>query len=133
MELPIRIRDIAYVEDSFQEQTEIVRTNGKPGVILRVQKTSNANTVDVVNAIINSLTHLRDVPQSVKASIGTDQSLYIKQSISGLKQEAMLGAFLAMIVILIFLRNSRSAMIIFLAIPLSILVTFIFFRFSELL
>jgi len=130
--IPIRIRDIAYVEDSFQEQTEIVRTNGKPGVILRVQKTSNANTVDVVNTVINSLTQLRDVPPSVKASLGTDQSLYIKQSISGLKQEAMLGAFLAMIVILIFLRNSRSAMIIFLAIPLSILVTFIFFRFSNI-
>jgi CzcA family heavy metal efflux pump len=130
--IPIRIRDIAYVEDSFQEETEKVRTNGKPGVILKVQKTSEANTVDVVNAVISSLTNLRDVPQSVKASIGTDQSLYIKQSISGLKQEAMLGAFLAMIVILIFLRNSRSAMIIFLAIPLSILVTFIFFRFSSI-
>ena len=130
--IPIRIRDIAYVEDSFQEQTELVRTNGKPGVILRVQKTSNANTVDVVNTVINSLTQLRDVPQSVKASLGSDQSLYIKQSISGLKQEAMLGAFLAMLVILLFLRNSRSAMIIFLAIPLSILVTFIFFRFSNI-
>jgi CzcA family heavy metal efflux pump len=128
--IPIRIRDIAYVEDSFQEQTELVRTNGKPGVILRVQKTSSANTVDVVNTVINSLTQLRDVPPSVKASLGTDQSLYIKQSISGLKQEAMLGAFLAMLVILLFLRNSRSAIIIFLAIPLSIFVTFIFFRFS---
>jgi CzcA family heavy metal efflux pump len=128
--IPIRIRDVAYVADSYQEQTEIIRNNGTPGVVLRVQKTSSANTVDVVNTIINSITNLRDVPPSVKASLASDQSLYIKQSINGLKQESILGAFLAMIVILIFLRNTRSAMIIFLAIPLSILVTFIFFRFS---
>jgi CzcA family heavy metal efflux pump len=129
--VPIRIRDIAYVEDSYQEQTEMVRNNGKPGVILRVQKTSGANTVAVVQAVVSALTHLRNVPQSVKTSLGLDQSLYIKQSISGLKQEAILGAILAMFVILLFLRNSRSALIIFLAIPLSIFVTFIFFRFSS--
>ena len=128
--VPVRVRDVAYVEDSFQEQTEIVRNNGTPGVILRVQKTSGANTVEVVNAVVKALTSLRDVPPSVKASLGTDQSLYIRQSISGLSQEAILGALLATIVIILFLRNTRSAIIIFLAIPLSILVTFIFFRFS---
>lgn len=129
--VPIRIRDVAYVEDSFQEQTEIVRNDGKPGVILRIQKTSGANTVEVVKAVVYALTHLRDVPKSVKASLGLDQSLYISQSINGLKQEAIMGALLAVLVILLFLRNSRSALIIFLAIPLSILVTFIFFRFSN--
>lgn len=128
--VPIRIRDVAYVEDSYQEQTEVIRNNGNPGVILRVQKTSGANTVEVVKAVLYAVTHLRSVPQSVKASLGLDQSLYIKQSISGLEQEAALGAILAMFVILLFLRNSRSAIIIFLAIPLSIFVTFIFFRFS---
>ena len=129
--VPVRIRDVAYVEDSYQEQTEIIRNNGKEGVVIRVQKTSGANTVQVVNAIVKALTQLRDVPPSVKASLGTDQSLYIKQSISGLMQEAILGALLATLVILIFLRNSKSAIIIFLAIPLSIFVTFIFFRFSD--
>ncbi len=128
--VPIRIRDIARVEDSYQEETEIVRNNGKPGVILRIQKTSGANTVQVVDAIVKSLTNLRDVPPSVKASMSLDQSMYIRQSISGLMQEAILGALLATIVIILFLRNTRSAIIIFLAIPLSIFATFIFFRFS---
>ncbi len=128
--VPIRVRDVAYVEDSYQEQTEVIRHNGKPGVILRVQKTSGANTVEVVNAVVKALTTLKDVPPSVKASLGLDQSLYIRQSISGLSQEAVLGALLATLIILLFLRNARSALIIFLAIPLSILATFIFFRFS---
>ena len=127
---PIRIRDVAYVEDSYQEQTEVIRNNGKEGVVLRIQKTSGANTVEVVNAIVKALTQLRDVPPSIKTSLATDQSLYIRQSISGLFQEAILGALLATLVILIFLRNTKSALIIFLAIPLSIFVTFIFFRFS---
>jgi CzcA family heavy metal efflux pump len=126
----VRVKDIAGVEDSFQEQTEVIRNNGKGGVILRVQKTSGANTVDVVNSVVKALPTLRGVPPSVKASLAGDQSVYIKQSISGLKQEAILGAILAMVVIILFLRNARSAMIIFLAIPLSILVTFIYFRFS---
>ena len=126
----VRVKDVARIEDSYMEQTEIIRNNGKHGVILRVQKTSSANTVDVVNAVTKAIVNLRDVPPSVKASLGIDQSQYIKQAISGLQTESILGAFLAMLVIFFFLRNSKSSIIIFMAIPLSILVTMIFFRFS---
>jgi multidrug efflux pump subunit AcrB len=63
-------------------------------------------------------------------STAFDQSEYIRASISGLLQEGSIGALLAIIVVIIFLRNTRSTIIIFTAIPLSILVTFIFFRFS---
>lgn len=129
--VPVKIRDLARVEDSYQEQTEIVRNNGKHGVILRVQKTPGSNTVDVVDEIYEALNHLRDVPANVKATTSFDQSEYIRQSISGLLREGAIGAFLAVVVIIIFLRNARSTIIIFTAIPLSILVTFIFFRFSN--
>lgn len=128
--IPIKIRDLARIEDSFQEQTEIVRNNGSHGVVLRVQKTSGSNTVDVVDRVLEQLQHLRDVPSSVKASTALDQSSYIRDSISGLIREGTLGAILAVLVIIVFLRNTRSTIIIFTAIPLSILLTFIFFRFS---
>ena len=128
--VPIRMRDIASIEDSFQEQTEIVRNNGKHGVILRVQKTPGSNTVDVVDNVLDKLKHLRDVPANVETSTALDQSSYIRDSINGLIREGTLGAILAVMVIIIFLRNTRSTIIIFTAIPLSILVTFIFFRFS---
>ena len=127
---PIRISDIGRVEDSFQEQTEVLRVDGKHGVILRIQKSPNANTVQVVNEVMKFLPKLQGVPSSVKSSVAFDQSTYIKQSISGLEQEAAMGALLATIVILLFLRDFRSALVIFTAIPLSILVAFIFFRFS---
>ena len=127
---PIKVRDIARVEDSYQEQTQIIRTNGKHGVILRVQKTPGANTVDVVDNVLEALKHLRDVPPNVTATTAFDQSEYIRDSISGLMREGALGALLAVLVIILFIRNLRSTVIIFTAIPLSILVTFIFFRFS---
>lgn len=129
--VPIKIKDIATVEDSYQEQTELVRINGKPGLTLRVQKLAKANTVEVVNNILKALPHLTGVPKSVKLSLSFDQSLYIKQTISGLQREALLGALLAMIIILLFLRNIRGTLIIIVAIPLSILITFIWFRFGN--
>ncbi|MGA2668920.1 MAG: efflux RND transporter permease subunit [Ignavibacteria bacterium] len=128
--VPIRIRDVARIEDSFMEQTEIIRNNGQHGVILRVQKTPGSNTVDVVDQVLKGLKNLRDVPPTVKATTAFDQSQYIRDSINGLLQEGSVGAFLAVLVIIIFLRNTRSTIIIFTAIPLSILITFIFFRFS---
>ncbi len=129
-EVPVKIRDVARIEDSYQEQTEVIRNNGKNGVILRVQKTPGANTVDVVDGVVKELTQLRDVPSNIKTSTAFDQSEYIRTSINGLLREGALGAFLAIMVIIVFLRNTRSTLIIFIAIPLSILGTFIFFRFS---
>ncbi|MBN1634760.1 MAG: efflux RND transporter permease subunit [Ignavibacteria bacterium] len=129
--IPIRIGDIARIEDTYQEQTRLIRTNGKHGVVLRVQKTPGANTVDVVDKIKKALPELHDIPESVKLSTSFDQSEYIRNSIEGLLREGGFGAILAMVVIILFLRNSKSVMIIFVAIPLSILITFIFFRFTD--
>jgi CzcA family heavy metal efflux pump len=128
----IRIKDVGAVEDSYQEQTEIIRINGKPGLTLRVQKLASANTVTVVDNVLRALPHLTGIPPTVQLSLSFDQSLYIRQTIAGLQQEALLGALLAMFVIMLFLRNIRGTLIIIVAIPLSILITFIMFRFGNI-
>jgi len=128
--VPVRIRDVGKVEDSYQEQTELVRIDGKPGVTMRVQKLANANTIEVVDNVVRAIPRLTGVPPNVKMTISFDQSLYIRQTISGLEREAGLGAVLAMIIIMLFLRNMRGTLIILVAIPLSILITFIWFRFG---
>ena len=130
--VPIRIRDVGTVVDGYQEQTEIIRINGKPGLTLRVLKLANANTVDVVDRVLRAIPKLTGVPSSVRMSLSFDQSLYIRQTISGLQREAMLGSILAMIIIMMFLRNMRGTIIIIVAIPLSILITFILFRFGNI-
>jgi CzcA family heavy metal efflux pump len=130
--VPVRIKDIGTVEDSYQEETEVIRVNGKPGVILRILKLASANTVGVVDNVNKALPNLTGIPQSVKLSTAFDQSQYIRQTISGLQREALLGAVLAMITIMLFLRNMRGTLIIVVAIPLSILITFILFRFGNI-
>ncbi len=127
----IRVKDIGKVEDSYIEQTELIRVNGKAGLTVRVQKLSNANTIEVVDNVVKAIPKLTGVPEGVKLTLSTDQSIYIRQTISGLQQEALLGAVLAMIVIMLFLRNMRGTLIILVAIPLSILITFIWFRFGN--
>jgi CzcA family heavy metal efflux pump len=129
--VPIRIKDVATVEDSYQEQTELIRINGKPGLTLSVQKLASANTVEVVDNVMRALPKLTGIPPNVQASISFDQSMYIRQTIAGLQQEAFLGALFAILVILFFLRNLRGTLIILVAIPLSILLAFIWFRFGN--
>jgi CzcA family heavy metal efflux pump len=130
--VPIRLKDIGSVDDSYQEQTEIVRVNGKAGVVMRVLKLSSANTVEVVDNVMRGIPKLTGIPASVKMTVSFDLSVYIRQTISGLQREAMLGGILAMIIIIIFLRNIRGTLIIVVAIPLSILITFILFRFGNI-
>ncbi len=130
--VPIRIRDVGSVEDSYQEETEILRVNGNPGVTLNILKLANANTIDVVDNVLRALPKLVSVPEGVKMSLSFDQSMYIRQTISGLQREALLGALLAMLIILFFLRNLRGTLIIVVAIPLSILIAFIVFRFGNI-
>jgi multidrug efflux pump subunit AcrB len=127
---PVRVRDVGTVTDSSDIQTNIVRTDGTRAVYLRVNKQPIANTVAVVDALRKALPKMVGIPPSVKIGISFDQSVYIRQSISNLSEQALHGSLLAAAVILIFLRNFTSTLIISVAIPLSIMVTFIVLYFS---
>ncbi|ALA57030.1 efflux RND transporter permease subunit [Nitrospira moscoviensis] len=127
---PVRVRDLGTVTDSSDIQTNIVRTDGARAVYLRVNKQPIANTVEVVDALRKALPNMIGIPPGVKLGISFDQSVYIRQSIRNLVEQALHGSLLAAAVILIFLRNLTSTLIISVSIPLSILVTFIVLYFS---
>src|SRR5206468_1522170 len=118
-DVPIHVRDLDYVSDSFEEQTSVVRVNGERAVYLRVNKQPGANTVQVVDAVKAVLPELIGLPPSLKIGLTFDQSIYIRQSIESLWHEAIQGAGLAFFVILLFLGSLVSTGIIFIAIPLS--------------
>jgi len=122
---PVRVRDVGTVTDSSDIQTNIVRTDGARAVFLRVNKQPIANTVEVVDALRAMIPKMVGIPPGVTLGISFDQSVYIRQSIRNLIEQALHGSLLAAAVILIFLRNLTSTMIISVSIPLSILVTFI--------
>jgi CzcA family heavy metal efflux pump len=123
--VPIHVKDLGSVADSSETQTAIVRTDGERSVFLRVNKQPGANTVAVVDQVKALMPKLMGIPAGVKLNITFDQSIYIRQAIASLWHEAMVGSVLAFLVILVFLRSLTSTLIISIAIPLSILLTFI--------
>jgi hydrophobe/amphiphile efflux-1 (HAE1) family protein len=127
---PVRISDVARVNDGAADQSEIVRNNGARGVFLRVLKQPGANTIAVVDSLRQTLTQLRGVPPTVRLSIAFDQSHYIRAAVSALEHEAVSGGLLAVLVILIFLVSVRATGIIAVAIPLSIMATFVLLYFT---
>ena len=108
---PVYVRDIGEVKDSYQDQTNIIRVNGQPAVALSVMKTSGTNTSQVVDDVRKALPKIQKMlPPGVVMLELFDQSLYIRNSVKNLQHEAIMGAVLAILVILIFLRNLRSTM-----------------------
>lgn len=126
----VRLADVATVEDGTADQANVVRVNGQRGVYLRVFKQPGANTIAVVDAVRAALPNLRGVPPNVKLDISFDQSTYIRAAVKSLEHEAVQGGLLAMAVILVFLVSVRATAIVSVAIPLSIIATFILLYFS---
>ncbi|TLY42691.1 MAG: efflux RND transporter permease subunit [Nitrospirae bacterium] len=127
---PVRVRDLGTVTDSSDTQTNIVRTDGQRSVYLRVNKQPTANTVEVVDLLRRALPKMVGIPPGVQLGVSFDQSVFIRLAIKNLMEQALEGSVLAAAIILVFLRNLTSTLIISVAIPLSILVTFIVLYFT---
>lgn len=121
----IRIKDVADVVDGFTEQRQRVFTNGNSAVILIVQKQSDANTLNVTREINSRKTDiLNELPKGIEMETIWEQAQFISRSMSNLGITAVQAIGLAFLVLLVFLRNIRSAIIVALSIPISIVVTF---------
>jgi HAE1 family hydrophobic/amphiphilic exporter-1 len=122
---PIRVRDIGRAEDGVAEQRSVARLNGEPTVSLEVRRQSGANTVEVIDGIKAQLDYIRDqLPAGVRLEIIRDQSDYIHAALHEIKVHLVLGAILASLVVLAFMRNWRSTLIAAIAIPASVISTF---------
>ncbi|MEI7555192.1 efflux RND transporter permease subunit [Candidatus Chlorohelix sp.] len=118
-----KLSDVADVALVDAPSSSISRTNGNPGLLVQVYKTQNGNTVDVVDAVQKKVDELnQSLSGSVKVSTIYEQASAIKQSIDGLVREGLLGAFFAILVIFLFLRNVRSTLVTAISIPTSIVV-----------
>jgi multidrug efflux pump subunit AcrB len=125
----IYLHEIAAVIDASEEERIRVRANLVPGVKLSIQKQPTANTISVVDAVQQRLAWLQAqtlLPEDIQLTTVSDQSIYIRQAIKNSALAAISGAILAMIVVYLFLGNLRRTLIIGSAIPIAIMVTFIF-------
>ena len=123
---PIKLRQIAKVKDTVSDLRTEMRVQSKPGVMMIVTKQSGANTVQVANAVKAELAELQQVlPEDIEMHIGMDMSASVKLTVNSTGRTALLGGVLAMLMIYFFLRNIRPTIAVGVAIPVSIIVTFI--------
>ena len=114
----IFLRDVAQVRDGFTVQTNVVRRDGKRGALLSIMKSGDASTIDVVNQVRRELPRiLTTLPSSLKVAPLFDQSVFVKEAVSGVVREALIAAGLTGLMILIFLGSWRSTLIVCISIP----------------
>ncbi|MEK6267971.1 MAG: efflux RND transporter permease subunit [Planococcus sp. (in: firmicutes)] len=129
----ITIDDVATVEISERQSSSETRTNEEPAVLLSALQESQANTADVSDAFQKRLDELLSEERfkGVKADILFDQGDYVKQAIGNIGQTLVLGGIFAMLVLFYFLRGIKSPIIIGVAIPYSVIVTFVLMFFAD--
>ncbi|MDR0330706.1 MAG: efflux RND transporter permease subunit [Chitinispirillales bacterium] len=123
---PIRIGDVARVEDTYKEKRNYVRMNGNDGVVFMVTKQSGSNTLSTVNEVKGLITELLpSMPANIKFVPILDQGEMVERVTTNTAKSAVLGAIIAVVILWFFLRNWRPTFTIALAIPTSIITTFI--------
>lgn len=127
------LNEVAQVEKKERDSSSITRANEQDSVLISVLQQSDANTANVSQEFQTKLDELLDKEeyQNVQADILFDQGDYITQSISNIATSLVLGGIFAMLVLFFFLRNVRSPLIIGVAIPYSVIVTFVLMYFSD--
>lgn len=124
------VKDVATVKDTFAEKTSISRYKGKENISVSIQKQADANTIQVVDRIKSALALLGEElrARKIKVEIIYDHSIFVRESLQSLRDEALQGCLLAFVVLFVFLRSFQSAFVVILTIPLSVLVTFFFMQ-----
>ena len=129
----INLSDVAVVKDTHSEIEQYSYLNGKRSITLGIKKQSDANTVEVADAVNNKIAELKQqVPGNVDVKVISDASEFIKDSIASVQQNFMMGGILAVIILFLFLRNLRTTVIISTAIPISVITTLGMMYFGDL-
>jgi CzcA family heavy metal efflux pump len=122
----IYIKDVAYVRDGYPPQTNIARVNGQRSIVMVILKNGDASTLNIISSVKSELPiAAAELPPQLKIVPVSDQSLFVKASISGVIREGVIAACLTGLMILLFLGSWRSTLIIAVSIPLSVLASLI--------
>jgi len=127
--IPIRIGDIASVNQSVKPVYTIVTGNGKPAVLLNINRQPDSNTVQVADEVHHEIAQIEEsLPTGIHISPFYDQSIIVKESIKSVRDAILLGLILASIILVVFLRDWGTSIVAGLVIPVTILVTFVALR-----
>jgi hydrophobic/amphiphilic exporter-1 (mainly G- bacteria), HAE1 family len=134
--VPIRLKDVAKVSQGYKEREGVVRVDGREAIELAVYKEGDANTVSVAASVRKQLEHMTCahesgqcasiLPANSQLTTIDDQSTFIQSSLDDVRNDAIIGGVLAILIIFFFLADSWSTFIISLSLPVSLIATFFF-------
>ncbi len=123
--IPVRVSDVASVENTFADIDSIEEVNGKNSVTVQIQKQSDANTLDVAKAVVAQMHEMVHVlPSSVTMQVLSNEGDFIDDSISNLAQSALIALSVVVLILLLFMGGWRIAFVVAMSIPVSITATF---------
>ena len=123
---PVKLEDVATVGQGTEPQYTIVTADGRPAVLLNVDRQPDANTVAVVDELTAELKAVRPLlPKDVQVSTFYDQSLLVRESMKSVRDAIVLGLLLSVVILYAFLRNWGTTFVAILVIPVTVLVTFL--------
>lgn len=124
--IPVRIRDVSTVAPDVKPVYTVVTANGKPAVLLNINRQPDGNTVQVADEVHTEIERLRKtLPPGVDIQPFYDQSIIVSESIKSVRDAIVLGLILASIILVVFLRDWGTSLVAGLVIPVTVLVTFI--------
>lgn len=124
------LKDIASISDTYSDVSTISRLNSRDSLAISITSESDANTVEVVNAIYKALDSLKAQYPKFTYEMTMEQGSYIEDSVSNVASNAVTGALLAIFILLLFLANFKTSMVIGISMPISVVTTFIGMYFS---
>ncbi|MEO8012200.1 MAG: efflux RND transporter permease subunit, partial [Dokdonella sp.] len=131
--VPIRLKDVADVRQGYKEREGIVRIDANEAIELAIYKEGDGNTVAVATAVKTALERLqKSLPPGARLTTIDDQSVFIQHSLDEVRNDALLGGVLAVLMIFFFLGHARSTFIISLSLPVSLIATFFFMGQADL-
>lgn len=124
---PVRLKDVADVRQGYKEREAVIRSAGHEAVELAIYKEGDANTVATADALEARLKMIREkMPKDIDLTEVEDQSVFIRHAVNDVKVDAVIGGFLSILIIFLFLRDGWSTFVISLSLPVSIIATFFF-------
>lgn len=122
----IHMGEVAHIRDGFPPQTNIVNLNGVRAVMIGIEKTGSASTLNIIQRVIDMLPRLQaSLPKALKVALAGNQGLFITAAIHGVLTEGLTAAALTGLMILLFLGSARSTLIVTISIPLAVLTSVI--------
>src|SRR6267378_1153589 len=129
--VPLRLRDIAKITPSVAPVYTIVTANGKPAVLLSVNRQPESNTLDVANEVHTAIAEIRPtLPPGLHLEPFYDQSTIVHDSIASVRDAVLIGLVLSAIILVLFLRDWGTSLVAGLVIPVTLFFTFIFLKFT---